>query len=378
MTSLFWLSAAGVVLAYAGYPLLMAFLARVLPRPVLRAPQTPMLDVVLVVHNGAAHLTTKLANLKALDYPVDQLNLHVVCDGCSDASAAIARACQGVQVHVFAQRRGKSACLADVVPRLRGELVLFTDVRQRVEPEAARALAAVLADPSVGAASGELMLEADGDYGRGVDAYWRYEKSIRKLESASGSLVGVTGALYCARREALPAIPAGLVLDDMWIPLAMAARGWRVVFEPAARAWDRAATDPAAEERRKRRTLAGNFQLIHRWPQLAIPGAHPLALRLWGHKWLRLLAPWLLLAMLVSSAMLALGGSAFFGVMLALQVAGWLTALAGRLMPATARWLPVRLAAAFASLNTSALIALPDYLLHSQAHLWQITPARDA
>jgi poly-beta-1,6-N-acetyl-D-glucosamine synthase len=378
VTTLFWLSAAGVLLAYAGYPLLMAARARLLPRPVQRAAQTPMLDIVLVVHNGAAHLAAKLANLLALDYPADALCVHVVCDGCSDGSAAIARGLHGVQVHEFAQRRGKSACLADVIPQLGGELVLFTDVRQRVEAGAARALAAVLADPQVGAVSGELMLEADGDYGRGVDAYWRYEKAIRKLESASGSLVGVTGALYCARRQALPAIPSGLVLDDMWIPLAMAARGWRVVFEPAARAWDRAATDPLAEERRKRRTLAGNFQLIHRWPQLAIPGAHPLALRLWGHKWLRLLAPWLLLAMLLSSALLALRGSPFFTVMLILQLGGWLTALAGRLLPGTARWMPVRLAAAFASLNTSALIALPDYLRNRQAHLWQITPARDA
>ena len=375
--SAFWLAAGVLGFAYLGYPLAMALLARLRPRPLLISAQTPRIDVLLVAHNAAMQVEAKLRNLLDLDYPHDALRIHLVCDGCDDATEAVARALDSSRVHVVthAQRRGKSACIADALPALDAEIVLFTDVRQRLDPGAARALAATLADPAVGAASGELVLEADNGYGRGIDAYWRYEKLLRRLESASGSIVGATGALYAAKRALLQPPPAGIVLDDMWIPLAIAAQGHRIVSAPQALAFDRGAHDNASEELRKRRTLAGNYQLLHRWPRLALPGAHPLALRLWGHKWLRLAAPWCLLALLPANAWLARGGDAFYVATFALQIAGYLLAIAGRLWPALATAvLPVRICSAFLSLNLSALLALFDYLRNPQAHLWRTTP----
>lgn len=380
MKALFWISVALVVFAYFGYPLAMALLARLRPRPVRVQEAFPHIDVLLAVHNGAHELPAKLDNLLALDYPPASLRINVVCDGCTDDTERIARSADPTRVRVFAfdERRGKSACIGEVVPMLDADVVLFTDVRQRVDPSAARALVAALADPSVGAASGELILEAHHGYGRGVDAYWRYEKAIRRLESASGSLVGATGALYAARRALVPAVPGGLVLDDMWIPLGIAAAGYRTVFVPEALAFDRTPDDPAVEERRKRRTLAGNFQLLHLQPALAIPFAHPLAMRLWGHKWLRLLAPWMLAVALLVNIALALRGGMIYPALLTLQLGGYATALLGLWWPALMGLLPVRLAAAFLSLNTSAMLALADYLRNPNAHLWQTTRLENA
>jgi len=376
MAIVFWLAALAVAFTYAGYPLLMALRARLGTRPVRTAHWTPTIDVLLVVHDAAELVGAKLRNLLALDYPGDRLRVNLVCDGCRDGTEAVARALGDSRLRVFAYepRRGKSACIADVLPRLDSELVLFTDVRQRIDDGAARALAAVFADARVGAASGELVLEADNGYGRGIDAYWRYEKLLRRLESASGSIIGATGALYAARRSLLSPPPPGIILDDMWIPLAIAAAGHRVVFVPGALAHDRGASDSASEEARKRRTLAGNYQLLHRWPRLALPGAHPLALRLWGHKWLRLAAPWCLLALLASNAWLARAGDVFYVAALCAQAAAYLLALGARIRPALAgAWLPARLCGAFLSLNLSAGLALLDYLRNPDAHLWRTT-----
>lgn len=379
-TAVFAICAALIAFAYVGYPLAMLAMARWRPCPLDPLPWTPRMDVLLVVHNGAAQLADKLHNLLALDYPAHQLRIQVVCDGCDDDSERIARGFDDARIHVhaFAERRGKSACIARMLPQLDAALVLFCDVRQRLDANAARALAAILADPDVGAVSGELVLEARNGYGRGVDAYWRYEKLIRRLESASGSIVGVTGALYAARREALPTVPAGVVLDDMWIPLGVTAGGYRVVFTEQARAHDLASDAPADEERRKRRTLAGNFQLLRLWPQLALPGAHPLAWRLWGHKWLRLLVPWCLLAMLASNLVLVAGGAtprAFWIAALLAQLTAYALAVCGRRRPALAtRLWPVRLATAFFSLNYAAALALVDFLRDRDAHLWRPTP----
>lgn len=378
MTLVFLLALAVVAFAYAGYPLSMALLAWLRPRPVLRQARTPRIDALLVINDGAAQLDAKLRNLLDLDYPPECLHVTVVCDGCRDDSERVARSfpADRVRVVAFAERRGKSACIGDVLPLLDAELVMFCDVRQRIDRDAARALAAALADPTAGAASGELVLLADAGYGKGVDAYWRYEKLVRRLESASGSLVGVTGAIYAARREALGPVPAGIVLDDMWIPLSIAAAGYRVVAAPEARAYDRAVAEPADEERRKRRTLAGNFQLLHRWPQLAVPWRHPLALRLWGHKWLRLAVPWCLLAMLLSNVALVDQGVGW-QLLLVAQLAAYGVALAGRAWPAlTTRWWPIRLCTAFFSLNYAAARALVDFLREPDAHLWHPTPDR--
>ena len=381
IAALFWGMSAVVAFAYAGYPLAMALQAKLRPRPRVVDPAwRPQVDVLLVVHDAAAAVGAKIDNLLRLDYPAHALRVHVACDGCRDGTETAARAFDPIRVRVsaFPERRGKSACIADLLPKLQGEVVLFTDVRQPLDPGAATALVAALSDPVVGAASGELAMDAGSGYGRGIDAYWRYEKLLRRLETASGSIIGATGALYAARRALLRSPPPGLILDDMWIPLAIAADGHRVVAAPAAMAFDQGARDARSEQARKRRTLAGNYQLLHRWPALAIPGAHPLALRLWGHKWLRLLAPWCLLGMLLASAWLA-RDSHLFQVLFALQAIAYAMALAGLRWPGLAdRALPVRLCSAFFSLNLSAFLAMFDYARNPRAYLWTVTAGNHA
>ncbi|KAB8181092.1 glycosyltransferase [Lysobacter maris] len=372
----FWLAVAGVALGYAGYPAYLALCRLIRPRPLVTRPQEPSVEVLLVVHNAADALAAKVANLRQLDYPSWQLGICIVCDGCTDATVAVAGrlAADDVRVVVFSERRGKSACIGDVLPTLVAEVVLFVDVRQTLDAGALQALTAALADPSVGAASGELVVLDGAGFAAGINAYWRYEKAIRRLESATGSMVGATGAIYAARRRLIGPVPSGLILDDMWIPLSIAEAGYRIVAVEGAVAFDRASPDPQSEERRKRRTLSGNYQLLHRFPKLALPGLHPMAARLWGHKWSRLLAPWLLIAAFACSATLAAGGSRPYLWLFLLQVAAYALAVLGR----HSRWLarrvpPARLAAAFLSLNASALLALGDYLRNPSPHLWRTT-----
>lgn len=367
-----------VVFAYFGYPILMWLRATLQPRPIAAADWEPRVDVILVVHNAAAELGTKLDGLAALDYPRDRLRIHVASDGSTDDTVAVAHAHPGVQAHVFTERRGKSACLGDVLPRLDAEIVVFTDVRQRLETDAIRALLRPLADRGVGAVSGELMFERSlGGFGGGVDAYWRYEKFIRRNEAISGSVVGVTGALYAARRALLPAVPSGLILDDLWIPLAIARDGTRVVFAPDAIAWDRVSEDPEREARRKRRTLAGNFQIISREPRLLLPWRHPLGWRLWGHKWLRLLAPWLLILLLFCNLALATGHP-LWAALLGAQIAVYALALLGIAAPRTLHVLPVRFAATFVRMNAYAVLGLYDFARDPAAHLWSVSAASGA
>jgi glycosyltransferase involved in cell wall biosynthesis len=328
----------------------------------------PSVSVVMTVHNGAADLARKLEQLLAHDYPSERLDVVVVTDGSTDATDDILSRFEGPRVRVLyaATRRGKSACLADAIGLARGDVL--------VDEGAIRALVAPLGDAHIGAVSGELVFEQVEGYAAAVDAYWRYEKWIRRNEARSGSVMGVTGALYAVRRADMPRPPPGLVLDDLWVPLQLIARGLRVIFSDDARVFDRPSRDARAESTRKRRTLAGNWQLIAMWPGLVIPGASPAWWRLIGHKFLRLIVPMLLLIAFASNAHLA-RDSAFYAVLALAQVVAYVIAGLGVALPSLRRWLPVRLVSAFAEMNVYAVLGFVDFLRQRAPHLWQASTA---
>jgi poly-beta-1,6-N-acetyl-D-glucosamine synthase len=334
----FWISVALLAYVYVGYPTLAwarAVLQRHAPPRRATSEAAPGVTVLVVAYNEAARVAARIENLLASDYPRDRLEILIASDGSTDATADIARryAPDGVQTAAFEMRRGKPAVLNDVVPKARGEIVVLADARQQFEPETVRALVAPFADPTVGAVSGELML-TDGrgstGVGRGVGFYWRYEKLIRKSESRVDSTIGATGAVYAIRRALFEPIPEDTVLDDVLIPLYITRQGYRVLFEPAARAWDQVAGQARQEFGRKVRTLAGNFQLFGRERWLLNPRANRLWLPTVSHKGLRLVAPVLHVGAFAAS--LALAGAPLYRAALIGQSVFYAAALAGHLL----------------------------------------------
>lgn len=367
-----WTSAALLVHVFAGYPLLMWLLARVRPRPVVKHAILPTVSVVIAVHNGERFIRAKLAGLRQLDYPAELIDIVIACDGCTDTTVALLRRSTDPRLTVldFPTRRGKAACLNDAVGATRGEVLLFTDIRQKLSPVSLKELVANLGDPTVGAVGGELHMEnVRSGFAQGVDFYWRYEKGIRHAESLSGSTIGVSGALYAMRRSLFRPLPEGTVLDDVLMPMRVAAQGKRVVFEPKAMAWDQPSQVPEDERRRKIRTLAGNYQLVQLAPWLLAPWSNPLWFRFVSHKLLRLMAPWLIVALTISSGLLVtrhpMYAVAFGGL-----VAGFLLVGLARLQPPLGRLLPLRIAVAFFYLNLFAAQALLAFARNRRLHLW--------
>src|SRR5439155_446213 len=200
---------------------------------------------------------------------------------------------------------GKVAALNEAVPLASGEILVLTDARQSLAPDAVRRLVAYFADPTVGAVSGELhLLPSPGSPVEGVGLYWKYEKLIRKAESRFDSTVGVTGAFYALRKELFLPIDPRTILDDVAIPMRVALAGRRVLFAPEARAWDHVEESAAREYRRKVRTLAGNYQLVALYPALLHPLRNRLLWQLASHKLARLAVPWCLLVLFLASARL--------------------------------------------------------------------------
>ena len=329
----FWIALLLLAYVYVGYPLAAWLRAAVRPRPHRQnSDDTPSVTVVVVAYNEEERIGPRLDNLRALDYPREKLEILVASDGSTDRTVERARrdASAGITVHAFHTRRGKAAVLNDVVPSARGEIVVFADARQRFDRAALRALVGDFADPAVGAVSGELMIgepETDAVVGKGVGFYWRYEKFIRRSESRAGSTVGATGAIYAIRRAMFQPIPDDTILDDVLIPLRAVREGFRVLFEPGARAYDTASATARQEFVRKVRTIAGTFQLLAREPWLFNPLRNPIWFETISHKALRLAIP--LLQVTALSANVALADLNVYRWLLAAQVLFYLAALGG-------------------------------------------------
>ena len=362
-----------LIYTYVGYPAAIWMLAHMAPRAIARRACEPTIAVIIVVSNEASRIGRKLDNCLALDYPKEKLRLVVASDGSGDETNEIvtAYADRRVTLLSFATRRGKAACLNDAMANCDEDVIVLMDARQRIDLTAIRHLAENFADPSIGAVSGELMLEPTGmtDFGEGVDAYWRYEKFIRKSESTFHSMVGVTGALYGIRRELFREVPSNTILDDVLIPMQVVMRGRRVVFDGRAKAYDLPSRDHKQEKVRKIRTIAGNYQLLRMHPSLLLPIRNPIWVQLVSHKVLRLVAPLFMLTLLCTSAMLA-SSSMLYRLLLGAQLFAYaLPGLPFVWIPAR-KWKIVKLSRAFLTLNWFAVQGAVEYFRNHNAHLW--------
>jgi biofilm PGA synthesis N-glycosyltransferase PgaC len=291
-----------------GYPLLLARYPFRQSPPVRKDPSfEPAVCALIAVHNGEEFLRAKIESLLAMDYPPEKLEILIVSDGSTDRTAEIAAGYAPRVRLVEVPRKGKSAALCAGLEHVASDVVLFTDVRQRFDRDALRHLVANLADPRVGAVTGELAYEDDaGDGVEGtLDLYWRYELWARRRHSAIDSLFNATGAIYAAKRSLVSPLPPDTLADDAWIPLRIFFQGYRVVFDPAAVAWDKRAL-AKNEFRRKVRTLAGVWQVFVRMPRL-FTGANRMRLHFLSHKFGRLVLPWALLAIVLATFALPAG-----------------------------------------------------------------------
>jgi poly-beta-1,6-N-acetyl-D-glucosamine synthase len=365
---LFWTSMGLIGYTFIGYPVLLALWSAVRPRPWRRQPYEPTVSIVISAHNESATITTKIQNLLALDYPSERVDILVGSDGSTDRTDEhlLEMSSDRVHVFVFPNRRGKAAVLNTLIPKAHNEIIVLADARQTFDPKALRALVRPFADPDVGAASGELMLTG----GAPSAAYWQYEKFVRSRESIVDSTIGVTGAIYAVRKTLFESIPEDTILDDVLIPMRVARRGFRVVIERDALAYE-AGVASREEFKRKVRTLSGNFQLFARERWLL----NPLQNRLWwqtlSHKALRLLVAPLQLIAFISNVALANASTSYQFVLIAhaLFYGGAMTAW---ILPQYRRK-PTALAFpyVFCLLSWATVCAFLRWIMHRQTVTWE-------
>lgn len=385
---MFWLSVGLLLYTYGGYPLILIVLGTLeqlksdlrfgLARRSRRASRDrtgwPLVSIVFAAHNEAVVIGRKMINCAQLDYPAESLEILVGCDGCTDATAALARlaAPPNASIHEFVSRSGKAAILNTLLPYARGEIVVFCDANTEFEPDAIRALVRHFERSDIGCVCGELRLRASDGQASGEQLYWRFETLLKFLESRLNMLVGANGAVFAIRRSLFLPIPPDGIVEDLLIAMSVRAAGYRVVYDPEAIAWEDVAPSSQHEFRRRVRIGAGNFHALrHSWRMLS-PTAGAVAFAFWSHKICRWLAPVFMIAAQLSASVLA--REPFYALFASLGAGLVLLAVIGHRLDLRARyWAPASIPYYFLSMNLALLLGLMAFGRGTQSIAWAPT-----
>ncbi len=351
---LFWGSLGALAWTHALYPLTVAGLARLRSREVaVDDAHLPSVAVVVTAYNEEASIERRLANLRELDYPAEQLEFVVTSDASTDRTEELAEAA-GARV-IRNPRGGKVAAQDAAVRATESDVVAFTDANSTWDPQALRRLVRNLADPGVAYVCGRLRLEAsDGSNKEGV--YWRYELVTRASESRLGSITGGNGAIYALNRADYVEVDPRFG-HDLALPYLMVQRGRRAVYEREALASERPTPTNESEYRRKVRMFEHAWLIVLRGRMLrGQPPGYLLALL--SHRHLRY-ASGVLHLVLLGSSLALLGQGTVYAVFLALQLGTLLAALVG-----------VGIARYYVLISWATVVALWNYLRRGVPATW--------
>lgn len=331
---LFWISLSVLVHVYFAYPMLLALFAGFRPAAAIQeGDRCPSVSLIIAAYNEEAVIREKIENSLGLDYPAEKLEIIVFSDASSDRTDEIVTAYeeQGVRLLRVEGRKGKTYCQNEAVKIAKGEMIVFSDANSMYEPDAIQKLARHFADERVGCVSGELRYRGGEKSVEGERTYWRYDQILKRLESKVSSLIGVNGAIYAVRKSLYEPLQAD-VISDFVEPLKIVQKGYRVLYEPEAVAWEATAEDPEKEFGRRVRivtrsvySLLGDRSLL----TLLNPLRYSIfSVQFWSHKVLRWLSG-LFLVLVFALNIPSVGQGLVYAITMAGQVAFYLLAFWG-------------------------------------------------
>lgn len=371
----FWTLILIMIYIYVGYPCILYFLSKYKSSPNKNLIYTPPVTIIMSVYNEESLIQQKINNLLSLDYSEELVEIIVITDGSGDETANIVRSNNGkVKLIESKERLGKAACVNRAVLAAQNEILILMDVRQIVEKQAIKNLVANFQNKKVGAVSGELVYREKNTTNQTTENagfYWKYEKFIRKAESDISSVQGVTGALYAIKKELMPVIPEGTILDDVYVPMTVIKKGLRVLFEPEAVIYDDASVSESAERKRKIRTIAGNYQLLSMNKWLMSPITNPTFVQFFSHKILRLLSPFILSLIVLSLMFLVLNN---YGVIYIIMMVLFVVFMSCTYIDFVSSKIFTKLFKinhAFMQLNFYAFLGFIEYIKNKEIYLWK-------
>lgn len=370
----FWGAAIALFYAYAGYPALLWLIALFRKQCKPEPGYTPAISILIAACNEEANIRQKLEQTLNLDYPAEKMEVLVLSDGSQDRTDEIVASFADARVRLvrIPERRGKTNAQNEGVKHACGEVLVFSDATTIYHPHALQYLATNYQDLSVGAVSGRYEYFDRNDNsptGMGTIAFWNYENSIKIRQSRINTLTGCCGCIYSVRKSAYTPL-APDVISDLVQPLWVIQKGYRVVFEDRALAYEQTTESTAEEFAMRVRVITRGMRGLLSVPELLKPWRYPwIAFQLFSHKILRWMVPIFLLLLLASNV--ALMRQPYFRSLLVLQLSFYALAVLQALVPIHRRWKPLGIPLYFCTLNAAAMLGVIDLLRGKKHVIWQ-------
>src|SRR5262249_26212587 len=285
----FWLAASLLFYVYAGYPVLLALIGLFLRRPRPEPQYCPRISVLIAAYNEEEAIERKIRQTLALDYPPDQIEVLVLSDCSTDRTDDIVSSFPDCRVRLLRmqERRGKTCAQNAAARQASGDVLVFSDATAIYHPRALRYLAGSYHDSRVGAVSGRYRYFDPGNQsptGLGSSVFWNYENLIKVMQSRIRTITGCCGCIYSVRKSAYTELPED-VISDLVQPLHVIQKGYRVVFEDRALAFEETTQTTADEFAMRVRIVARAMRGLLSVRDLLKPWRFPwVAFQLGSHK----------------------------------------------------------------------------------------------
>ena len=321
MEIIFWVSLLLIIYTYLLYGVIIWVWSKFKRKKIDKVEcYIPNVSVVISAFNEENIIHDRILNLLEVDYPKDKIEILIGSDNSSDNTDEIIKKFNQDNVHLFSFsiRRGKASVLNDLIPKAKGEIIIFSDANTFYRFNTVQELVQNFSMKNVGAVCGELILKPGliNTSGKEENIYWTYENALKKMESMIKTIAGATGAVYAIRKNLFVSLPINkAVMDDFLIPLEVIKKGYAIKYNPLAIAYENSVDSIQKEFRRKVRIGAANFHGIKNFAELLHPRYGFVAFMLWSHKIIRWCVPFLLLICLCSSAILSFCSDFFLNVL---------------------------------------------------------------
>lgn len=306
---IFWLAIAFVVYTYAGYPLIIALIAKAKKSPHYALEELPHVTLLIPAYNEEVVIGRKIKNSLELDYPTEKFQILIAVDGSDDRTLEIVQGYedQGVEYQHIATRSGKMAAINRAVPNCRGEIIVFSDANNLYSADAITRLVQPFSSPKVGATTGsKRIIEDERELSSAEGLYWKYESSIKQNETRLGSCVAAVGEILAIRKALFSPAPINIINDDRYVVLSMLKQGYDVIYVPEAKSFEYVSLTAKDEIKRRRRMNSGGFQAIFLSNKL-LPFSRPLEVwKIISHKYFRAFVPFAFIGALLSNLFLVL------------------------------------------------------------------------
>lgn len=202
----------------------------------------PFVSVVIPTHNEGKIVSKKIENLLSSNYPQEKLEIIFVDDSDDSTPEIIKKYSNGssiIRLIRFNERVGYSPSMIAGCKAAEGEIIIFNDAGSFLDSETIPNLVAHFQNPDIGVVTGnDMILNLNEEVGRSENLYVKIYNFLRTAETNMDSTFYIKGEATAVRKDLINDLDMCGETFDTTVGLFVRQKGYKVVFDPAARFYE--------------------------------------------------------------------------------------------------------------------------------------------